>query len=154
MIPRLDCEESQSSSEGAVMSARKEQRRSQQIDDIISLLGQSGIIQEPEASEEHDQPDSVLSDTDESAGIATPPSILSQPRSSSSFSFVSHPPDTESALSIEVVMENPQEETKKVEDILELLSSSPRGEGCTSSKTDMEVVDEGAVEETICAYAI
>ncbi|KAH9902961.1 hypothetical protein C8Q73DRAFT_785576 [Cubamyces lactineus] len=154
-IPRPDCKESQSSSrEGAAMSTRKEQRRSQQIDDIISLLGQSGIIQEPEANEEHDHIDSVLSDTDESTGIATPPSILSQPRSSSSFSFVSHPPDTESALSIEVVMENPQEEAKKVEDILELLASSPRTEGCTGGNVDAELVDEGVVEETICAYAI
>ncbi|KAI0327833.1 hypothetical protein GY45DRAFT_1084591 [Cubamyces sp. BRFM 1775] len=152
-MPRPGCKEIQSFSRAAV-PGRKEQRRSQQIDDIISLLGQSGIIQEPEANEEHDQLDGVLSDTDESIGLATPPSILSQPRSSSSFSFISHPPDTESALSIEVVMEDPQEEAKKVEDILELLSSSPRGEGRAGSKADAEVVDDGVVEETICAYAI
>ncbi|KAI9057317.1 hypothetical protein FKP32DRAFT_1615443 [Trametes sanguinea] len=133
--------------------SRAEHRRSQQLDDIISLLDESGIIQDEQTVDENQtlSPEPTSSDSDESAGLATPPSILSRPGSSSSFSFISQPQED----SIDEVVETSYAEARKVEDILELLDVQQNDPSVTSEGDDeMDVVEAVGADDVICAYAI
>ncbi|EIW57500.1 uncharacterized protein TRAVEDRAFT_72586 [Trametes versicolor FP-101664 SS1] len=136
------------------MGRRGEDRRqSQQLDEIICLLDKSGVLEGLcEAGDEQETADSEVtspspscdSDDNESAGVATPPSLVSRPGSSSSFSFISqsYASDTEDVA----------EKSRNLEDILELLNSPDGGITC---RTFVEApAMEGESEDLICAYAM
>ncbi|OSD06505.1 hypothetical protein PYCCODRAFT_1474632 [Trametes coccinea BRFM310] len=133
--------------------SRAEHRRSQPLDDLISLLDESGIIQDGQTVDENQTvySDPIPFDSDESAGLATPPSILSRPGSSSSFSFISQPREE----SIDEVVETSYAEARKVEDILELLDVQQGDVSLVSQGDDeLEVVEAVGADDVICAYAI
>ncbi|KAI0775270.1 hypothetical protein BD413DRAFT_298166 [Trametes elegans] len=138
--------------------SRAEQRRSQQLDDIISLLDESGVLPAPRSSsagldDAHTGDGSCAqwdSDSGESSVVATPPSVLSRSWSSSSFSFVSgERAERDSA-------QGGEESTscggsQKVEDILELLESEPALTGKSDVRKSVEEAEE---EDLVCAYAM
>ncbi|KAI8980131.1 hypothetical protein BD414DRAFT_493732 [Trametes punicea] len=148
----VTCREKQlKKEEGEPGPSHAEQRRSQQLDDIINLLDESGMIQDSGDVKEHrsPSPEAVLSDTDESAGVATPPLIVSRPGSSSSFSVISQPQGD----SPEEVPEKPDPEAKKVEHILELLDVQQH-DVAVATQASEKVHEEEANDDCICAYAI
>ncbi|KAI0649163.1 hypothetical protein C8Q79DRAFT_495285 [Trametes meyenii] len=122
-----------------------ERRRSQQLDDIISLLDQSGVLRE---ADEQAATSGTVSDSEESAGIATPPSLLSRPGTSSPFSLVSQPHGD----SLEETFEKSRRESHNLEDILVLLDDH-RDEAIVKEGGDC-LTDDGVVDESICAYAM
>ncbi|OJT03358.1 hypothetical protein TRAPUB_6027 [Trametes pubescens] len=134
---------------GGDVGRRRHGRRqsSQQLDEIICLLDKSGVLEDLSKAGEQElaetEATSPSSDTDESesVGLATPPSIVSRPGSSSSYSFISesHASDTDDVA----------EKSRNLEDILELLDSPDGGATC---RPFAEVETEG--EDLICAYAM
>lgn len=120
-------------------------RQSQQLDEIICLLDESGVLEGlREAAEAEVDSPSSNSDESESSGLATPPSLVSRPGSSSSFSFISHAHASDT--------DDVGEKSRNLEDILELLNSP---EGGVSCRTFAEApAMEGEAEDLICAYAM
>ncbi|CDO74948.1 hypothetical protein BN946_scf184945.g20 [Trametes cinnabarina] len=149
ITPRMDTVTEEGGGEEE-RGSRAEYRRSQQLDDIISLLDESGIIHVLRTGDGRDavSAEHVLSDSDESAGLATPPSILSRPGTSSSYSFVSQPQEDPA----QEIVETSVLEASKVDDILELLDV--QREDAVVKQGDDEAVEEEAADELICAYAI
>ncbi|KAH9850304.1 hypothetical protein C2E23DRAFT_887472 [Lenzites betulinus] len=136
------------------VGTREEQRRPQQLDDILSLLDQSGVlVDHPDA--DADAEDAPESDSDDSTGVATPPSLLSRSGSSSSFSVVSqsgsYDGDVEAGTDEEET-EKSRCDSRNLKDILELLDC--QDDGAVSGPLADANVAERENGESVCAYAM
>ncbi|KAI0368627.1 hypothetical protein BV20DRAFT_1122634 [Pilatotrama ljubarskyi] len=133
----------------ATLEASKQDRRqSQQLEDLICLLDQSGVLEDVHEADE--RADVASSDSDDSAGVATPPSLVSRPDSSSPFSLISKSqedcPEEASA--------KPHRESRNLEDILELLEKQQEDASVAGHATEEGAAEEEATEGSLCAYAM
>ncbi|KAI0359939.1 hypothetical protein OH77DRAFT_882567 [Trametes cingulata] len=129
-------------------ASKQEQRRSQQLDDLICLLDQSGILED--VHEEHEAGDVASSDSEDSAGLATPPTLVSRPESSSPFSLISQ----SQADCADDASARQYRESRNLEDILELLEKQQEGAPVEDRVAEEPLAQEGENEGSICAYAM
>ncbi|KAI0833403.1 hypothetical protein BC628DRAFT_1406449 [Trametes gibbosa] len=142
-------------------------RRSQQLDDILTLLDQSGVlvdhndanaaVNDDDDGDDDNDDDAASDDSDDSDGIATPPSLLSRPGSSSSFSVLSQSGSYDADVDVEAETDGSREagkprcDSRGLEDILELLDHPD--DGAIPGPQEYNGA-EGESEESICAYAM
>ncbi|KAI0671666.1 hypothetical protein C8Q78DRAFT_1145171 [Trametes maxima] len=130
---------------GDTKAEQKERRKSQQLDDIISLLDESGVLCE---TGEQVATTGALTDSEESTGIMTPPSLLSRPGTSSPFSLIGQPHED----SVNEAIGESRRESRNLEDILKLLDGH-RDEAIAKEDNDC-LTDDGFADTSVCAYAM